>query len=242
MKRAALLLLVGCASGGRDMTIDASDGTVDGAKPQQDAQMIDAPPGTMTRELTQTTSQTLEEGSSIACGVNPPGTNANNYYRVFDLAALGITGTFAVTEVTFQVEYCDQIGGTTGTAVAVRVGTYAGVPGDKLELSMMTILASNPTVAVPETTTGTTVHAPITATIPAGQKLLVEVDSPDGHNLHYLYMGANTAGESAPGYVLAPMCVDSAMQPISKPTNLSKVSTTFPAVHLLLTVTGQYQP
>jgi hypothetical protein len=241
MKRAVLLLLAGCASGGRDMTIDAN-GNVDGTKPQQDARMMDAPPGTMTRELTQTTSPTLQSQTSIACRVNPPGTNANNYYRVFDLAAMGINSAFTVTHVTFQVEYCDQIGGTTGTTVAVRVGTYAGAPGDKLELSQMTILASNPTVAVPETTTGTMVQAPISATIPAGQKLLVEVDSPDGFNQYYFYMGANTAGESAPGYVLAPMCVDSAMQPISKPLNISKVSTTFPAVHLLLTVTGQYQP
>jgi hypothetical protein len=223
------------------MTIDAN-GSVDGTKPQQDARMIDAPPGTMTRELTQTTSQTIQADTSIACGVNPPGTNANNYYRVFDLSAMGITSAFTVTEVAFQVEHCDQIGGTTGTAVAVRVGTYAGTPGDKLELSMMTILASNPTVAVPETTTGSTIHAPISATIPAGQKLLVEVDSPDGFNQHYFYMGANTAGESAPGYVLAPMCVDSAMQPINKPTNISKVSSVYPTIHLLLTVTGQYQP
>jgi hypothetical protein len=247
-----MLVLCACAQGGRDVTIDANGGMVDAPKQQMDAPSIDAPPGTMTRELTQTTSQTIEPQSSIACANNPPGTSSNNYYRVFDLAALGITSDFKVTEVAFQIEHCDQINGSAGTTVAVRVGTYAGTPGDQLEASMMTILASNPTVAVPEvisnpgpppTTPGGTVHAPISATIPAGGKLLVEVDSPDGHNQYYFYMGANTGGESAPGYVLAPTCVDSAMQPITKPTNINKVQPSlYPKVNLLLTVSGQYQP
>jgi hypothetical protein len=250
MRLALLLLLAGCASGGRDVTLDASEPT--DSSTQRDAHMVDVPPGTMTRELTQTTSQTIQPATSIACGNNPPGTNANNYYRVFDLAALGITGAFDVTEVAFQVEDSEGVSGTGGSTVAVRVGTYAGTPGDQLELSMMTILVSNPTVAVPEvvedlgppaTTPGGTVHAPITATIPAGSKLLVEVDSPDGHNQYYFYMGANAQGESAPGYVLAPTCVDANQQPITKPSNISKLfPDLYPNVHLLLTVTGQYQP
>jgi hypothetical protein len=243
-----LLVVAACAQGGRDTTIDASGST---DAPKLDARIVDAPPGTITRELTQTTSQTLQPSTSIACNNNPPGTNSNNYYRVFDLAAAGITGDFKVTEVAFQIEHSDQINGTTGSTVAVRVGTYAGTPGDQLQASMMTILASNPTVAVPEvienfgppaTTPGGTVHAPITATIPAGGKLLVEVDSPDGHNQYYFYMGANTGGESAPGYVLAPSCKDDNQVFITKPTNISKVSSSFPTVNLLLTVSGQYQP
>ncbi|HUS28990.1 MAG TPA: hypothetical protein VMZ53_10775 [Kofleriaceae bacterium] len=252
MRRALLLVVAGCAQGGRDVSIDASTGLVDAPKQQMDAPAVDAPPGTQTRELTQTTSQTIQPQSSIACANNPPGTNSNNYYRVFDLAALGITSPFKVTEVTFQIEHSDQINGTAGSTVAVRVGTYAGTPSDVLELSMMTVLASNPTVAVPEvisnpgpppTTPGGTVHAPISATIPAGQKLFIEVDSPDGHNQYYFYMGANTAGETAPGYVLAPTCVDGNQMPISKPTNISKVApSVYPKVNLLLSVTGQYQP
>jgi len=251
MRVALLLGLAACAQGGRDVMVDASgSNTPDSAPPKMDAR-IDAPPGTMTRELTQTTSQAVVAQSSIACANNPPGTNSNNYYRVFDLTAMIITSPFTVSEVAFQVEHSDQINGTAGSTVAVRVGTYAGTPGDVLEPSMMTILASNPTVSVPEviedfgppaTTPGGTVHAPITTTIPAGGKLLVEVDSPDGHNQYYLYLGANKAGESAPGYVLAPTCKDSAQAFITKPTNLSKVSTTYPTVNLLLTVSGQYQP
>ena len=89
--RAAVLILVAaCASGGRDVTIDAADPS-DGPNQQHDAKRVDAPPGAQTKELVQTSSQAIEAGTSIACANNPPGTNANNYYRVFDLAAAGIT-------------------------------------------------------------------------------------------------------------------------------------------------------
>ena len=250
--RAAVLILVAaCASGGRDVTIDAADPT-DGPT-QRDAKRVDAPPGAQTKELVQTSSQAIEAGTSIACANNPPGTNANNYYRVFDLAAAGITSDFLVSKVTFKVEDSHRVGTNVpgGSSVAVRVGTYSGTPGDQLDNSMMTILASNPTVNVPEvrevigpppSTPGATVDAPITATIPAGSKLLVEIDSPDGHNVYYLYLGANTAAETAPAYVLAPTCKDSTQAYITKPTNISTLSTSFPNVHLLISVTGQYQP
>jgi hypothetical protein len=111
----------------------------------------------------------------------------------------------------------------------------------------MTILASNPTVQVPEVietngvTAGETINAPISATIQPGKKLLVEIDAPDGHNQYSLYLGANNDGETSFGYVLAPGCTANGAA-ITKPLNISAVATMFPAVHLLITVTGQYQP
>jgi hypothetical protein len=246
------LLLVGCATASPDqpgVTADANttgqpDGntiTVD-AKPPIDA-AIDAPPGPITRTLTQTTSQTIKAANTVVCANNATrDTRANNFYRVFDLPALGINSAFTVTQVSFQVEHCDKrnvVGGTC-TNVAVRVGTYSGTPGATLTNANMTILASNSTVAVPEViqagtppvTPGGTVNAPITATIPAGQKLLVEVDAPDG-DTHSFYMGSNDGGESGFGYILAPVCG------ISSPTNISSVGTPT-ARNLLLTVTGTY--
>jgi len=203
--------------------------------------MTDAPVGPMTRTLSQTTTMTIKAGNTIACG-NTTGTRANNYYRVFDLPAMGITGAFSVTQVSFQIEHCHANAGT-GCTLAVRVGTYSAAPGATLAQANMTILASNASVAVPEvventttvppTTPGGTVNAPITATIPAGSKLLVEVDAPDGANLYSFYMGSNDGGETGFGYVLAPTCS------INVPTNISTVGTAGPR-HLLLTVTGQY--
>lgn len=240
MKR-LLFVLAGCARAGA--------GDVDSGVRQDTQIRVDAPaqidaPGPQTRTLVETTSQTLKAAASIACpSQTGTGTAANNYYRVFDPAAFGITTDFKVTQVAFQVEACHSyIGGTSGTTVAVRVGTYNGTPGNTLAAANMTVLASNPTVTVPEviesgsppTTPGATVTAPISATIPAGTKLFVEVDSPDGTNRYYFYMGANDGGETAPGYVLGPACN------ITTPTNVSTVSGSFPNVDLLLTVTGSY--
>ena len=221
----------------QDGTMTMQDASIGGA----DA-MVDAPSGPVTRTLTQTTAQTLTAGNSIACG-NSAGTRANNYYRVFDLPAMGINTAFSVSQVSFQVEHCHHNSGI-GCTVAVRVGTYSATPGATLAQANITILASNASVAIPEvieapgpppTTPGGTVNAPVTANIPAGSKLLVEVDAPDGANLYSFYMGSNTGGESGFGYILAPVtgCA------INVPTNISTVGTAAPR-HLLLTVTGQY--
>jgi hypothetical protein len=247
MRAAVLLLLGACASAGHDVSIDSNGGTTDSPNQQHvDAKLLDAPPGAQTKELFQTSSQTLQGGTSVACPNGTlGGTSANNYYRVFDLASFGITSSFIVSKVTFQVEDSQSVGNN-GSSVAVRVGTYAGTPADQLDNAMMTILASNPTVAVPQvvesgtTTPGATVNAPISATIPANSKLLVEIDSPDGGGNYELYIGANNQSETAPAYVLAPSC-NYMSQPITKPTNINKLATSM-AVHLLISVTGQYQP
>ena len=241
------LILAGCATatpgesgGGADASIKL-DGN-GGGKMDAPMQMIDAPSGPQMATLTQTTSQALKAGNSIACG-NSTGTRSNNYYRVFDLAAAGITSDFHVSQVSFQVESCDHVSSGNGINVAVRVGTYNGTPGTTLTTGSMTILASNASVAVPEvvedvsttppTTPGATVNAPITATVTGGQKLLVEVDVPDGANNYGFYFGSNDGGESAYGYLLATDCS------ITNPTNISTLGTPAPR-HLLLTVTGTY--
>ncbi len=186
---------------------------------------IDAPPGMVTKTLTQTTDDTLVQDTAPACG-SSSGTEANNYYRVFDLPALGITTDFKVTSVGFQVDY------STGQTAAVRVGTYNGTPGTTLAVGSMTVVASNTTVTIPSTTTGATVNAAMTnATIPAGKKLFVELDSPAGA---FMYIGANTDGETKPGYIMATGCS------INAPTNISTVSSDYPTVNMLMTVTGTY--
>lgn len=235
-------VLAGCASAGNgDAPIDGNGGGSGSGSGSGSGEMADAgvdspPPGPTTRTLSQTTSQTIKPLGSIACANNTDGTTrANNYYRVFDLAAEGITTAFNVTKVSFQIEDCEP-----GATVAVRVGTYNGTPGGTLSTANITILASNPNVPVPQviedtatpSTPGGTVDAPITAMIPAGQKLLVEVDAPDGNGVYAFYMGANDGGESQPAYVMAPDCT------VNVPTNISTAAAA--TVNLLLTVTGEY--
>lgn len=251
-----LAALVGCASAHHDSPLgqqpdaalppgpDAGGGR--DAAPMADAPSADAPPadapGTQTRTLSQTNSQTLTAGTSIACG-NAQGTSANSFYRVFDLGALGITSDFHVTTVSFQIE--DSEG---GNVVAARVGTYGGTPGATLTSSMITILASNATVSVPNvvetfdannnaSTPGGMVDAPVAATIPAGQKLLIEVDVPDGtagSGGKFFYMGANAGGETGDSYFSATACTP----PGATPTDVSQVAMS--NVDLLFTVTGTY--
>lgn len=239
------IVLAGCASAGTpdQSAVDSNTGGgSDSGNPMIDSSMvmIDAPPGPQTRTLSQTTSQAIKGGNTLACSNNTTGyTRSNNFYRVFDLAALGITTMFNVTKVSFQIEHCHS-STSTGCTVAVRVGTYTGGTGATLDPAMMTLKASNATVAVPEvvevgtTTPGGTVDAPITAAIPGGSKLYVVIESPD--TTFAFYPATNDGGESAMGYIQSSTCS------INNPTNMSGALGTAPAAprHLLLTVTGTY--
>ena len=113
----------------------------------------------------------------------------------------------------------------------------------------MTVLASASNVQVPEvdentqntdTTPGGTVNAPISATIPAGSKLFVEVDVPDGDFDHYFYMGANTSGQTGKGTTsnLAMLPAGGCSPAPTTPTDISTIAMT--ETDLLLTVTGTY--
>jgi hypothetical protein len=201
-----------------------------------DISLVDTPP---LRTLSQTTSSTLEPATAGACPIQPSGTAANNYYRVFDLASFGITRPFNVYRVEFQVEHCHQFSANKGCDVIVRIGTYAGAVADTLTLADMVILSSA-NAHIPEIietldppmTPGGTVAASFNSMVPADTKLLVEVDAPNGSAEYALYMGANNDGELAPAYVLSPQCQ------ITTPTNISTVAGR--PIHLLLTVSGTY--
>ena len=246
-----LVLIVGCASAGRDTFgggtgdsgIDSSTTLVDAAVPMDaPLPMIDAPPGMVTVTLQQTTNNTVVAANSVACGgcnntsnpCNSTYTAENAYYRVFALADHGITNPFNVSQVTFGVQ---EAAGT--QTVQVKIGTYAGTPGTTLNTGATDFAGAitpinTATVSVPATTTGISVPAPITATVPAGSNLIVAVFSPthQGQANTYFYIGATNAGETKPGYMRAPNC------------SLSTATTTggvgYPAANLLISVTGSH--
>jgi hypothetical protein len=246
-------VLAGCASAGtQGQPADSSlggGGGGDSGNQMIDAgttvdapmMMIDAPPGPVTVTLSQTTNNTVVAANSVACGgcnntsnpCNSTYTAENAYYRVFALADHGITTAFNVTQVTFGVQE------STAVTVQVKLGTYAGTPGTTLNTGAtdfagaITQLATA-TVNVPATTTGISVPAPLTATVPAGSNLIVEILSPthQGQANVYFYLGATNAGETKPGYLRAPSC------------SLATATTTggigYPAANLLISVTGMY--
>jgi hypothetical protein len=250
-----VLAATGCASAGKGDEIggrpdgggihlldsDMNMPPVDGSRPIDAAPQPDAPPGEQTITLDQTPGDTFLTNNSIACPATTVGTSANTYYRVFDLAAAGITGTFHVTDVKFQVEDCESVN-SDGAAVAVRVGTYSGTIGGTLQKSKITITQSNNSVQVPEIESasmpaGGTVDAPIAADIDAGSKLIVEVDAPDGNNQYQFYIGTAGAGGSQTGlgYVSSPTCTP----PGTTPTDVTTI-TSNTDIYILLTVTGTY--
>src|SRR5450755_4654999 len=106
MRRLLFLIvcLGACAEAGKASLSGRPDGSIitltDSSITPHDAFVnpIDAPAGMMTKTLTQTTSDTLVQNTAPACG-NSTATDVNDYYRVFDLAAAGITTDFHVTQV-----------------------------------------------------------------------------------------------------------------------------------------------
>jgi len=241
----ALVLLGGglgaCASAGKDVTLGGDGGTHHDSGPFFDAPasggdgngMIDAPAGMQTKTLTEATSATATAGNSVACQDTSTGyTYANTYIRVFDLSTFGISTAFNVTKVSFAVESANG----SGIAIAVRVGTYSGTftgTTTTLNAAMISIAASNATVNIPANTSPQNIDAPVTTTIPAGSKVVVEVDSPDftGSSKGF-FIGSNTGGESAKGFMVASTCGT------TSPTDADSLAGH--AMDMIISVTGTY--
>jgi len=222
------LVVLGCASAGSggnnpDGNAGTDGSTTDGKTPDA-APMPDA---LQMSTLTQTADTTIATASSIACGANGA-TAENSWYRVFQLPMHGVTGPFAVTNVAFAVQ---ESGGT--QSVQVKLGTYGGaIGGNSLDTGLITPLNSA-TVTVPASASPQMLSTPITGTVPAGGKLVVEIFSPDhsGTTTHF-YLGASAGTETAAAYLRAPDCM--ATQPVAvKQLNASTGS-------LIITVSGTH--
>jgi hypothetical protein len=228
------------------------DGSGSGRPPPDAFILPDAPPNMQQVTLDQNSSDSLVAGNSAICpdADNDNGSGESHYYRIFDLAAAGITSDFTISGVTFQVEDAYGVSGDVGDgdqAVDINVGTYSGaLGGSTFKTANLSQISSVTDVDVPEvdedrdttpaTTPGATVTAPLAATIPGGSKLYVEIASSDGTQDHWLYLGTNKSSETEPGYLYAPNCVND-------PTSMSSLTQTLsPARNaaLLITVTGTY--
>jgi hypothetical protein len=232
-----IVLVAGCAKAGIDNSgngPDASGGKQDGStNPMPDASQppdaaIDAAPVQVT--LSQTTNQTVAAANSVACSQGTE-TRDNSWYRVFALTEHGISNKpFNVQSVTFAMQ--ESAG---SPQVQVKIGTYAGaLGGATLDLAQVTPINST-TATVPPTTTGVSVTAPITGTIPANGQIIVEILSPDllgtgGHN----FIGASNGGQTRPSYIRSTICA------ITAPQNVATVGGGFPNSHFIITVTGTH--
>jgi hypothetical protein len=240
----------GCATGkstqpgGNDQP-DASSGGggfVDAA-PRADAapQPPDAAPQGGAVTLSQSSSMDVIGQNSVACPAVDPvfgvvlGTADNSYYRVFDLAAAGVTGDLTISSVTVGVEDAES-GGGGGQPAGVKLYTLNGnfTLGNLTQLASANVTVQDVAAPAQGTTGGQLIDFPISATAPAGSQLVVEFHSPDGGNDgNFLYVGSNTAAQTGPTYVRAANCS------VNQPTDAASGAVGAPDMHWVVTVTGQ---
>ncbi|HUH36035.1 MAG TPA: choice-of-anchor R domain-containing protein, partial [Moheibacter sp.] len=175
--------------------------------------------------ITQNVSQAIVPGT-IACGSAVGGYNSENiYYRIFDLAANhGISEDFEITDVEFGVESTNKSLPVTVNIYSTSASFPAGFPGSAT-------LQGTATHTVVVGDAGKIVSLPLTATIPAGEKMIYELISDGKDSVTKLYLGSNNLGETGVSYILAGECG------ITTPTPLAGIG--YPDVHVIMNVIGE---
>lgn len=207
-------------------------GTPDATPPLPDA----APPPdahlpvsiTLTQNIDSTT---ITDLNSVSCN---SGINAeNSYYRAFTLSDHGVVGALTINSVGFGVE--QALGGiTTSQPATIKLYTYTGATGGTtLDSTQFTPLASlNISIA---DANDTLLSFPMTAIVPAGGTVVMELFIPDATATSDLFfIGSNAAGQIKPSYLRAPDCG------AAIPTSVASLG--FPNMDQIMTVTGTYTP
>lgn len=174
--------------------------------------------------LTQSTSTTIGTGT-IACTAGGI-TSDNIYYRNYDLAALGYS-QFDVSQVTFGVQTASNVDPAFAVDVIIFSHTGAAFPGGTLTQ------VSSVSVPIVAADAGTLKTIPIVASVAAPATLVVAISIPnevDASHTTSFFIGSNSAGQSAPGYLSSDGCG------LSTPGTLASIG--FPDVHIILNVTG----
>jgi hypothetical protein len=230
-------LHAGCAKGmssgeGDDDGADTGDSTGDdvgtpdaGGSDPPDAGREDPPDaggggGPVT--ITHSSTMALEAGTAIAC-TSDVGNARNSWYRVFDLPAMGITGSLAVDKVTIGIEEADGDGDDL-QPLTVKLHQLTGefVVANLSELGRSRIDVSDGALQI--------IEVPLTASVPAGITLVAEMSVPNGQGLFdgdFLFPGANDDGQTGPTWVRSE-CGG------SQPQDAASIG--FPNFHLVLSI------
>jgi len=175
--------------------------------------------------LRQTVDDKVERSLVFGCTNSDGTTPDTSWYRVFSLADEGIAGGFDVESV--GVGVCFAVG---TPEITVKLGTLAGTPGAMLDPTDITPLGSA-TTTIQATQISKVIDVPLTAAVPAGAQLVVEVASPDQVGTGQQFtIGVTAADEDRAAYLRAPLCG----------TANATLTTTagVPDAHVVLTVTG----
>lgn len=227
MRALCFIALAACATSSGPGDGDDVGGGPDAA-PRPDAADVDAAAETVT--LSQSTSTTITAGNTQVCASNldnvPQYTLENHFYRAFPLAVHGVTGELRATRVDLAIEQAETVAGS--QTIQVRLHSAAGTfPAATLSL------LREVSVVVPDMNAqNLAVDLVPPVTVAGGSNLVLEVVAPaHAAEGNFFFPGSNTAGESAPSYIMAPGCS------INSPTPYSDATPGVP-VHLIMTITG----
>ncbi|SDS20549.1 S8 family serine peptidase [Jiangella sp. DSM 45060] len=195
-------------------TTAAPDPAPDAATQDAEAPAVDAV------RLTHSASMDVVETAVPVCSSTQTGTTrANRFLRTFTLTDFGIDGAFDVSEVSFGLQLV-----TPSADLTVNLYTLDG----PFEYVNLTRLASE-TISV-EDAAATVLSVPVSAQVPAGATLVLEVSAPDLLGVGAVVPGANTAGQTGPSYISADDC--------GAPDPVTMESLGFPDAHLVMAVDG----
>lgn len=201
--------------------VDGGPLSADGSAP------ADATPVAVT--LTQSSSQEITPDLSIACfdgGADPDEHRENSFYRVFDLAEMGVTGRLETSAVAVGIQSAQSP--APPQPMSVLLHTLAG---NELEVDRLTQIG-RADVTVPNRGAGI-LDVPLAASAEPGSKLVVEIFLPDAAGAgHLLFPGTNDAPQSGPTYLRAPITGCDLVEP----TDLADIG--FADRHLVVSVTG----
>jgi hypothetical protein len=181
------------------------------ARPELDAATLtndatttpDAPPVIVT--LRETGDDVIAPNTGTSC--TAPGgatTRDGAWYRVFRPSAMGVSGTFAITFVSFYAAHATNVHG-----VQVKIGTYTGTLGGATITTSGISWLETTTIDVADTTAPLRVrvgNATASQILGAGVTFIVAIVAPNLSGVGDLHLGSTSSAESLPGYFGSSAC------------------------------------
>ena len=172
--------------------------------PTATATVTPTPGGSCPPVITESTSQEIVSGNSVACN-NGFGTTENHYWRAFNMQTFTGGAPYDISAVEFGIELA-QSGNGTGQPLTVNLYANHGSPfpgGDW----QSNLIGTSGELNIPDQSLTVFVQ-PLSATVAAGTlELVMEVMTPDGTGVGNLFfVGSNPDGQSADSYLSAADC------------------------------------
>ena len=170
--------------------------------------------------ITQSTSNTITPGNSVACNAGGLHTD-NSYYRAYPLA---LSGPFTINTVTFGIE--TATGGPQPVTVNLYTNTGAAFPNGTL-----TLVGSQAATVPTQAGTLFTVTFATPPTVAGNSTLVIELFTPSGQATgRGFFIGSNSAAQTGASYIKAALCG------VTNPVDIASLG--FPNMHIILGAAG----